>query len=126
MMHTVCVLVKLGGGASKIPRGDELDSIIYNELQKTMSSLAIEKKDVLPFWLEFIKIDLDSTGSIGLEEPAMAKKVPLTDYGKVVLGEMDLDGDGTLKFSEFYVGLWNFLAADQVIKNKKTLSQNLI
>lgn len=108
----------MGGGASKIPRGDELDKIIYNELQKTMDCLAIEKKDVVQFWLEFIKIDLDSTGNIGLEEPAMTKKVPLTDYGKCVLGEMDLDGDGSLKFSEFYVGLWNFLAADNSMLHK--------
>jgi Ca2+-binding EF-hand superfamily protein len=103
-----------GGGASKAPRSEELDSIIYNELQITLSSLAIERKDVVPFWVEFVKIDLDSTGKIGLEEAAMAKKVPLTDYGKCVLNEMDLDGDGSLKFSEFYVGLWNFLAADKV------------
>ena len=36
----------------------------------------------------------------------------MTDWGKHLFEAMDADGSGKVSFPEFYIGLWNYLAAD--------------
>ena len=58
-----------GGGASK---PDALDVIIDKELKKTMVALGQTKKDVLPFWKDYHKIDLDkSVPKLAISKPTL-------------------------------------------------------
>ena len=131
----------MGGGASK---PDPLDIMIEKNLKLTMEKLGLTKKDILPLWKEFHKIDLDKTGHLNLDEIFMSHKVcegiqpkpscpsslpeasaalivslaaaqiPETEWGRRVFMEIDIDDDGKLSFPEFVVGFYNYLAADQV------------
>ena len=49
--------------------------MIEKELQLTLDKLAFKKKDVLPFWKEFNKIDLDRSGNINIDEIFQTHKV---------------------------------------------------
>ena len=63
----------MGGGASK--PDSKLNKIIKEELQLTLDSLALKPKDVVPFWKEFNKIDLDQSGQIDIDEIFESHKV---------------------------------------------------
>lgn len=100
----------MGGGSSK--KADALDAVIEDKLKLTMESLGQTKKEVLPLWKEFKKIDVDNSGQIEIAEIFGNKNIVMTEWGKRVFEAMDVDGSGKISFPEFYVGLWNYLAAD--------------
>ena len=103
----------MGGGLSKSKRTDKLQDVINDELAKTMHELDLKRKDIEPFWKEFNKIDIDGKGKVEIDEIFMCNKIPETDWGKRVFAAIDCDGSGALSFSEFFVGIYNYLAGDQ-------------
>jgi hypothetical protein len=70
-----------GGGASK---PDALDAIIEAKLKLTTDQLGLGRKELLPFWKEFNKIDVDQKGKIQLDEIFMTKKILETEWGRAV------------------------------------------
>ena len=63
---------------------DALDEIIRKNLKLTTDQLGLGRKELLPFWKEFNKIDVDKSGRIQLDEIFMTKKIPETEWGRAV------------------------------------------
>jgi len=61
---------------------------------------------------------VDHSGSINIDEVFQTKKLVITEWGKRVFMAIDIDGSGCISFPEFYVGLWNYLAADPFFVQK--------
>ena len=69
-------------------------------------------------WKEFNKIDLDKKGEIKLDEIYASKKILMTEWGHAIMKEIDVNNDEVITFAEFFIGMYNYLAASQEVVQK--------
>ena len=74
----------------------------------TFDKLHLTDSEVGRFYLIFLHIDADSSGTIDIAEAFFHLRIDKTYFNKRVFGLLDLDKSGSLNFEEFVVGIWNY------------------
>lgn len=88
--------------------GTNLEKKIPAEWMTQFFALKLTKSELLKFFRIFRRIDVDSTGTIEVEELLNFLDLEYTSFNKRAFSVFDANGSGKVDFREFVLSVWNY------------------
>lgn len=88
------------------------EELAWPDNKDTLEVLNLDKEKSRVIFDAFVEVDEDNSGQMSVEEFHDYLGVPQTKFSARIFGVLDTDGSGSLEFSEFVVGVWNYCTYD--------------
>lgn len=87
---------------------DIYDNPEVKPFKHEFEALQLRRKEIRKLYELFKRVDIDNSGSIGLNELLNHMDVDKTAFTERVFSIFDEDGSGSVDFREFVLALWNY------------------
>lgn len=98
-------VLKMGGVCSS---DDIYDNPEVRPFKQEFEALQLRRREIKKLYELFKRVDVDNSGSIGLNELLTHMDVDKTQFTERVFSIFDEDGSGEVDFREFVLALWNY------------------